>query len=121
MSVAEIIHSAKRLEEKSFEKLYQTLTALRVQRHGIPILDKTESNLLAKINSEFDDQKRERLQYLDWKIEFGALNELEEVESLRLAEEYETFGVERLKALSQLALLRQVSLDDLMNQLGINP
>lgn len=121
MSVAEIIHSAKRLEAKSFEKLYQTLTALRVQRHGIQMLDEAESTLLAKINGEFDAQKWERLQYLDWKIEFGALSELEEAELLQLSEEYEGFSVERLKALSQLALHRQVSLDELMGQLGINP
>ena len=121
MSVAEIINNAKRLEAKSFEKLYQTLTALRVERHGIPMLDETESNLLARINSEFDAQKWERLQYLDWKLEFGALSEPEETESLRLAEEYELFSVERLKGLSQLALLRQISLDDLISQLGINP
>lgn len=120
MSVAEILQNAKRLETTSFEKLYQNLTALRVQRHGIPMLDGAESNLLERINSEFDTQKWERLQYLDWKIEFAALSEPEETESLRLAEDYELFSVERLRALSQLALLRQISLDELINQLGVN-
>ena len=121
MSVAEILQNAKRLEAQSFEKLYQNLTALRVQRYGIPVLDETESDLLVKVNSEFDPQKWERLQYLDWKMEFGSLSETEETESLRLAGDYELFSVERLKALSQLAILRQIFLDDLMNQLGINP
>ena len=120
MSVSEIIHSAERLEAKSFERLYQQLTALRVQRHGAQTLDGTESSLLTEINKGFDAQKWERLRYLDWKIEFGALNESEEAESLQLAEEYEVFSVERLKALSQLALLRHISLDDLITQLGIN-
>lgn len=120
MSVAEIIHKAKQLEAKSFEKLYQTLTALRVQRYGLPVLDAAESALLERINRAFDAQKWERLQYLDWKTEFSALSEEEETEALRLAEDYESFSVERIKALSQLAVLRQIPLDDLMNQLGIN-
>ena len=76
------------------------------------MLNETESNLLERINSEFDTQKWERLQYLDWKMEFGALSEIEETESLRIAENYESFSVERLRTLSQLALLRQVSLDE---------
>jgi hypothetical protein len=41
-------------------------------------------------------------------------------ESLKLAEAYENYSVERLKCLSQLAMLRQVSIDNLMAQLGIN-
>ena len=76
------------------------------------MLNETESNLLERINSEFDTQKWERLQYLDWKMEFGALSEIEETESLQIAEDYESFSVERLRTLSQLALLRQVSLDE---------
>ena len=121
MSVAELLDSAKRLETRSFEKLYRNLTALRVQRHGIPMLDETESTLLSAINNEFDPQKWERLQYLDWKIEFGALTEQEEAESLQLAEDYEGYSIERLRALARLAVIRQISLDQLISQLSTNP
>jgi hypothetical protein len=65
-------------------------------------------------------KKWERLTYLDWKLEYSALTPKEESESLKLAEAYENYSVERLKCLSQLAMLRQVSIDNLMAQLGIN-
>ena len=120
MSVAEILNSAKGLESNNFEKLFRELSVLRVQRNGIFLLNEVESKLLGKINSQFDTKKWERLKYLDWKLEFGALTDKEESESLKLAESYENYSVERLKNLSQLALLRKVSIDELMEQVGVN-
>ena len=79
-----------------------------------------QMSVIEILNTEFNPKKWERLIFLDWKMEFGALTSKEEAESLKLAEAYENFSVERLKCLSQLALLRQVSIDELMEQLGIN-
>jgi hypothetical protein len=42
------------------------------------------------------------------------------IESLELAEAYESYSVERLKNLSDLAVLRQISIEELSVQLGIN-
>ena len=120
MSVIEILNSVKGLESNKFEQLYRELFALRLQKNGVPLLNELESQLLNKINTEFNPKKWERLVFLDWKMEFGALTPKEEAESLKLAEAYENFSIERLKCLSQLALLRQVSIDELMEQLGIN-
>jgi hypothetical protein len=120
MSVAEILDSAKGLETKNFEKLFRELFALRVQRERIPMLNEVESKLLSNINTPFDAKKWDRLKYLDWKLEFGSLTEKEESESLKLAEAYENYSVERLKNLSQLATLRQVPIDKLIEQIGIN-
>ena len=120
MSVTEILNSAAGLESTKFEQLYRELLVLRMQKNGIFVPNLVESQLLTKINSEFDPKKWERLTYLDWKLEFGSLDKKEELESLKLAEAYENYTVERLKCLSQLALLRQVSIDKLMEQLGIN-
>lgn len=120
MSVSEILGSVEGLERNKFEQLYQELFALRAKKNNLPWLNAVESQLLTKINTEFDEKKWERLAYLDWKLEFSALSPKEELESLKLAEAYEKFSVERLKCLSQLALLRHVSIDDLMSQLDIN-
>ena len=120
MSVSEILNSVKGLEANKFEQLYRELFALRADKNNIPILNELESKLLNGITTEFDDQKWERLTYLDWKLEFAALTETEELESLKLAEAYESYSIERLKCLSQLAKLRQVSIDDLIKQLGVN-
>mgnify|MGYP000680393625 CR=1 FL=1 len=119
MSVTEILNSARQLEANSFEKLYRNLTLLRVQRHKNLMLNETESELLTFINKGFDPKKWERLQYLDWKMEFGALTESEEAESLQLAESYENYSVGRLKALSKLAAIRQIPFEELIGQLGI--
>jgi hypothetical protein len=120
ISVTEILNTAEGLETKSFERLYQKLYAQRIRRNGINVLNETESNLLSEINQEFDLKKWERLQYLDWKLETGALTEKEELESLKLAEAYESHSVERLKKIAQLAIIRQVSIDSLLHQLGIH-
>jgi hypothetical protein len=120
LSVNEILNSVERLESSKFEQFYRDLTALRIQKTGLPKLNSIESQLLTTINTEFDPKKWERLTYLDWKLEFSALTDKEEAESLKLAEAYESFSVERLKCLSQLALLRRISIDVLMEQLGVN-
>jgi hypothetical protein len=90
------------------------LYAQKVKRNGIPILNEQESTLLFEINKSFDTKKRERLQYLDWKLESGSLTPKEEIESLKLAEAYENYSVERLKKITQLAVIRQVPIDLLL-------
>ena len=119
LSVSEILNNVESLESNKFEQLYRELFTLRVRRNGAS-LNAVESQLLNKINSEFDPKKWERLTYLDWKLEYSALTPKEETESLKLAEAYEKYSVDRLKCLSQLALLRQVSIDKLIGQLGLN-
>ena len=121
LSVTEILNSVEGLESPIFEQLYRELFTLRIQRRGLPLLNNVETQLLNKINSEFDPKKWERLTYLDWKLEFSALTPKEETESLKLAEAYEKYSVDRLKCLAQLAALRQISIDELIGQLGLNP
>lgn len=120
ISVAKILNTAEGLETKSFEILYQKLYAQRVRRNGVTVLNEVESTLLNEINTDFDTKKWERLQYLDWKLEFGALTVKEELESLRLVEAYESYSVQRLKSMTQLAIIRQINIDTLMEQLGIH-
>lgn len=120
MSVAEILNSARGLESNNFEKLFRELSVLRVQRNGVFLLNEVESNLLSEINKPFDEKKWERLKYLDWKLEYDALSEKEDSELLKLAESYENYNVERLKSLSQLAQIRKVPIDKLLEQIGEN-
>ena len=115
MSVSEILKTTEGLELKKFERLYQMLNVQRAKRNGISFLNETESTLLTEINKDFEVKKWERLQYLDWKLEFGALTLKEETESLKLAEAYENYQVERLKKIAQLANIRQISIDSLID------
>ncbi len=119
--VSEILDTAARLGTEDFENLFKKLAILRVQRSNVPTIAKSETDLLEQINQGFDTEKWERLQFLDWKMETGELNEKEASESLQLAEDYENYTVQRLQLLIKLAVLRNVSLEDLMKQLDIKP
>jgi hypothetical protein len=119
LTVTDIVKNVTDWGIQDFENLYGKLSALRLQKRGVKVLNKTESKLLTRINLPFPTDKLERLQYLDWKSEFGTLSEMEEDESLKLAELYESYFVERTKALTQLASLRQITLDELTTQLGL--
>ena len=72
------------------------------------------------INIGFDEEKLERLKFLDWKSEFDILSTEEEEEVLELAETYEEYSVERLKNISQLAILRGATIDKVIEELGLN-
>ncbi len=120
MSVTEILNSAKALENKKFEKLYRNMQSIRAKRSLSFSKKESEIDLLNIINQGFDEEKMLRLQYLDWKLEFGSLTESEEKESLKLAKTYEKYSVDRLKKITQLAALKGISIDELMMKLGIN-
>jgi hypothetical protein len=117
-TVSEIIYNASSLGNSNFENLYQKLSILKLQREGKAILNETEATLLNRINNGFDQTKLDRLRYLDWKLEYESLTPIEEKESLKLAEEFESFSVERIKYMSKLATLRQISIDELIVKLG---
>ncbi len=119
MSVAEILDTARGLDITKFEHLFSELSAIRIQKSKLPMLNGVESQLLTKINYLFDEKKWERLKYLDWKSEFEVLSKKEESELLKLAESYENYSVEKLKCIAQLAEIRQISIDKLMENLGI--
>ena len=121
MPVAEIVKNAARLELQELESLSKKISTLIFQKRGIPVMDETELKLLQQINKEFPANKWERLEFLDWKLEYRTLNEAEEVESLELAEAYEEFSVERIESLAQLATIRGIHIDELMEQLGLKP
>jgi hypothetical protein len=123
MSVADILKNVADWGLQDVENLYEKLYALRLQKRSAIVLNKAlnkaETKLLTQINKPFPIEKWERLKYLDWKLEFNALSETEEAESLKLAEAYENYYVERTKAISQLAALRQTTVDELAAEIGI--
>ena len=120
MSVADIIKNVADWGVQDFENLYEKLSALRLQKRGVAVLNKAESKLVSQINKPFPTEQWERLKYLDWKLEYSILNEAEEAESLKLAEAYENYYVERTKAIAQLAALHHVTIEQLYEKLGIN-
>ncbi len=119
-SVSEIIKNAARLGKQDFEQLFDKMVVLKAER-SLAALPKEESALLNKINRGFPSEKWERLNSLNKKMEHGGLSEAEYGELMMLINKYEAYMVLRLKYLAKLATLRKVSLDKLVDQLGIAP
>ncbi|MBO3457309.1 hypothetical protein G7B40_005455 [Aetokthonos hydrillicola Thurmond2011] len=80
-----------------------------------------EAQLLHKINQGINLELRAQYQTLPAKPEAETLTDAEYNTLIQLSNQIEQFGVERLEALANLAQLRQVSLSDLMETLGIQP
>jgi hypothetical protein len=118
LSFTDLVNSAAQLDLEDYEKFIAAVNKLRAQRRqSIP--SRKETALLEKINRGFPTEKWLRIQYLDSKMENESLTEQEYAELSFLTEEYETFCVKRIQLLKKLALLRNVTLDEVMSQLEL--
>jgi hypothetical protein len=90
-------------------------------KRKVPHLSRKESKLLLRINQDLAPQKRQRIEELTDKMEFESITDEEHAELLRLSDEMEKLAVERLKAVIELAKHRKVSVDEMMEQLGMEP
>jgi hypothetical protein len=79
-----------------------------------------ESRLFQVINKGFSTGFWSKLHDLNKKRQDMTLTELENAELIDMAEKMEAANVERLKALIELSKIRQIDLDTLMTQLGLN-
>lgn len=118
LSVHTLVHEAERLDNRSLDTFIDTIISLRVRR-GTPNKQKEEALLLEKINKSLPLKQVERLRTLNQKRVDSGITEQEYSELLVLLEKTEKLNVSRLKHLTALARLRDVSVRELMNQLGI--
>lgn len=82
-------------------------------------LEERESELLELINEGPAAQTQQRFRELDEKRRSETLTEEEHAELIRINMEMEAKNVQRMRYLSELALLRKTGLRNLMAQLGI--
>jgi hypothetical protein len=80
-----------------------------------------EPELLMKINQRLPAALQARFDELVARRQDEILTIEEHEELLRLTEQVEFMDVTRIEALAELAQLRGISVDELMNQLGIRP
>lgn len=120
LSVDQIIDKAAHLSKRDLDRLVSGLSLLRARR-ATPALSKAETNLLTKINAGFPLEKRARIAQLDEKIEFSELSAAELEEHLALAEALEAYTVQRFIWLKELAILRGIPLEQLMQDMDITP
>ncbi len=118
MSLDELIQAANQLNETELDRLLQQIVTLRAQRKA-HVLSKEEADLLERINQRVPDDLHAAYQGLRAKREAETLTEAEHDRLIQLSNQIELFGAQRLEALATLAQLRQVSLPQLMQDLGI--
>ncbi|MEL6491903.1 MAG: STAS/SEC14 domain-containing protein [Cyanobacteria bacterium J06621_3] len=118
MSVDELIRAANQLNETELDRFLQQVVTLRTQRK-VGVLSVEEAQLLDKINQPIPMTLQERYQRLRTKREDESLTSKEHSQLIELSKQIEQLGAERLEALATLAQLRQVSLPELMSQLGL--
>lgn len=118
-SVATLFHEAEQLDNRSLDAFIDNILSLRIQRETTD-KQKEEAILLKKINKSLSIEQIERFKALNQKRIEGNISEQEYSELLILLEKVEKLNVNRLKYLIILARLRNISVRELMNQLGIS-
>ncbi|MCM0591507.1 MAG: STAS/SEC14 domain-containing protein [Gloeotrichia echinulata DEX184] len=106
------------MDSAELDRLIKHAVILRAHRKT-NVLPLEEAELLHKINQGVDPELRAQYQTLRAKLEASTLTDTEYNTLIQLSNTIEQFGAQRLEALANLAQLRQVSLSQMMETLGI--
>ncbi len=120
LSSAQLLQAVEQMPSEEWEGFVKRILLLHAQRSATH-LKHTESELLLQINRGIPPELRERYEALLAKRRAETLNSEEYAELLRLTGQIEQLDAMRLTALAELARLRQTSLAELMQTLGIQP
>lgn len=119
LSLDEILDGISQLGNSELEHFMGQIGNLIAQRKA-PSFSKREAELLLKINKGIPKEKLARYNILSDKFLDKNLTEQEHQELLRISNQMEERDAERVKELLELANLRSVSLDSLMQELGLS-
>ncbi len=119
LELDEVLNSVSLLDTRTLDQFTERVLALRAKRYA-PSLRANESDLLQKINQGVPTSVRSRFHYLNERLHEELIAPEEHQELLQLIEQIEMADVARLKAMIELARLRNVSVNTLMQQLGIH-
>jgi hypothetical protein len=117
-SAEEIIQVVKQLPLPELEQLVDRVIAIRAERRA-PHLTGDESELLARINQGLPTEERARLKELISRRDAETITPTEVQELIGTTDRLEKLHAERLAALAELATLRGITLDEVIDQLGI--
>jgi hypothetical protein len=120
MTLDELLQAANQLNEPDLETLTAQILTLRARRKT-HVLDQPESELLQVINQGIPESLHHQYQTLAQKRDAETLDEQEYEELLELSDRIEQLTADRVETLTQLAEIRQISLLQLMDDLGIQP
>jgi len=116
----QLLHAALQLPRSELEQFVTQLQILRLQ-YETARLTQSEAELLLKINEGLPSAVQQRLDELIAKRRARALTSAEHQELIDLTEQSEKIDADRMQHLLALAALRNMSLDEVMQQLEIHP
>lgn len=114
----ELLKAIRQLSRQELEQLFDQIVELR-SGNAASRLSLTESELMAKINQPIAADRRRRYHELLDKRRAQQITEAEYEELLRLTDEVEQGDAKRVQCLVELARLRNLSVDELLSQMGI--
>jgi hypothetical protein len=116
----QLLHAALQLPHAELEQFVTRLLVLHID-HTTPRLTQTETELLLKVNQGLPSTTQQRLDELITKRQTRSLTPEEHQELIQITEQSEELDADRTRHLLALAALRNVSLDEVIQQLGIRP
>ncbi len=119
-TIEDLIRAVDQLPASELDDFVQRVLILRARRRA-PALDLTEAQLLQRINQELPRDNRDRYRELMKLRDAQALTAEQYQELLQLTDQVEKSQANCVEALVELAQLRNVSVDQLMDQLGFRP
>ena len=117
-SVEQLLDAVAQLPPDELAALTEKIVALRA-RHIAPHIERDEADLLLRINRDIPSDTRRRYDELIGKRQAETLSANDYTELIDLTRQIEHLEAERVSALAELARLRQMSLPNLMVELGI--
>lgn len=119
LDLQSIIDGISNLETRDLESFAKAVNQILAHRKA-PALSERETKLLLNINQGLPSDLQEKYLELIEKSEKETLSEQEILKYQELASKAETIDVLRLQSLVELAQLRNISLEELLDQLNIN-
>ena len=116
----DILEAVKQFSASELEMFTRQVQLIKAQRKT-PHLSQREAELLKKINEAIPVALWPAYKKLSAKRDEKTLTGAEHAELLRLSDQIERLNAERIGYLVELAQLRNVSLTDIMDELGIQP
>ena len=113
-----LLQAIEQLDRDELADLVAELLNLRARRYA-PILSYTETELFQRINQWLTVEEQQRRARLQQKVEDETLTLSEHQELMQLNDKAEWLNAQRVEALAQLAALRQTTLPQLIQNLGL--
>ncbi|MEI6775583.1 MAG: hypothetical protein WCK70_01650 [Chloroflexales bacterium] len=120
LSSDQLLHALDAMPLVEFEQFAEQILAMRLRRHAA-VLSVDESTLLLKINQGLPEAIRQRYAELRAKRDTRSLTDEEYTDLLQITDQVEQREAERMEHVATLAMLRQTTIAQLIDDLGMRP